>query len=100
MQESRIATGEANGDSKLETVYDWVTVAVFAGLAVLFLQRSSEEQPRDKITHYLPPAVGCGLSNYLGNEGLAIPAVALLVGVMAYIYFVLKPFDRSSDHNG
>lgn len=81
----------------METVYDWVTVAVFAGLAVLFLQRSSEEQPRDKITHYLPPAVGCGLSNYLGNEGMTIPAVALLVGVMAYIYFVLKPFERSDE---
>jgi hypothetical protein len=81
----------------LETVYDWVTVAVFGALAVLFLQRSSEEQPRDKIPHYLPPAIGCGVSNYLGNEGYTIPAVALLVGVMAYIYFVLKPFDRSSD---
>jgi hypothetical protein len=80
----------------METVYDWVTVAVFAGLAVLFLQRSSEEQPRDKIVHYLPPAAGCGVSNYLGNEGFTLPAVGLLVAVMAYIYFVLKPFDHSN----
>ncbi len=88
---------ELTGIPKLETVYDWVTVAVFAGLAVLLLQRSSEEQPRDKLIHYLPPAAGCGISNYLGNEGFAIPAVALLVGVMAYIYFVLKPFERSDE---
>jgi hypothetical protein len=81
----------------VETVYDWVTVAVFAGLAVLLLQRSSEEKPRDRLIHYLPPAAGCGISNYLGNEGLAIPAVAILVGVMAYIYFVLKPFERSNE---
>lgn len=79
----------------METVYDWVTVAVFAGLAILFLQRSSEDQPRDRMLHYLPPAAGCAVSNYIGNEGYAIPAVALLVGVMAYITFILKPFDRS-----
>ena len=81
----------------METVYDWVTVAVFAGLAILFLQRSSEDQPRDKMVHYLPPAVGCGTSNYLGNEGFTLAAVGLLVAVMAYIYFVLKPFDQSSE---
>jgi len=80
----------------METVYDWVTVAVFAGLAVLFLQRSSEEEPQDKILHYLPPAAGCAVSNYLGNEGFTLPAVGLLVAVMAYIHFVLKPFDRSN----
>jgi hypothetical protein len=84
-------------ESKLETVYDWVTVAVFGGLAVLFLQRSSEDEPRDKITHYIPPAVGCAVSNFLGNEGYTIPAVGLLVAVMAYIQFVLKPFDRSGE---
>jgi hypothetical protein len=47
--------------------------------------------------HYLPPAVGCGISNYVGNEGMAIPAVAILVGVMAYIHFVLKPFDQAHE---
>ena len=81
----------------METVYDWVTVAVFGALAVLFLQRSSQERPSDKITHYIPPAIGCAVSNYLGNEGFTLPAVALLVAVMAYIQFVLKPFDRSNE---
>lgn len=79
----------------METVYDWVTVAVFAGLAILFLQRSSEDEPRDKMLHYVPPAIGCAVSNYLGNEGFTIPAVALLVAVMAYINFVLKPFEKA-----
>lgn len=84
----------------METVYDWVTVATFCGLAVLFLQRSSEDQPKDKITHYIPPAVGCALSNYVGNEGYAVPAVTILVGVLAYTYFVLKPFESSADEGG
>ena len=52
----------------MENVYDWITVAIFVGLAVLFLQRSSEEEPRDKIYHYAPPAIGCAIANYLGNE--------------------------------
>ena len=28
----------------METVYDWVTVAIFAGLVVLFMQRSMSDQ--------------------------------------------------------
>ncbi|MEM6857716.1 MAG: XrtV sorting system accessory protein [Pseudomonadota bacterium] len=80
-------------------MYDWVTVAVFAGLAVLFLQRSSEEEPRDKIIHYLPPALGCAVSNYLGNEGYMVPAVGLIVVTLAYINFVLKPFDPTQDQS-
>lgn len=79
----------------METVYDWVTVAIFVGLAVLFLQRSSEEETRDKIYHYLPPAIGCAVANYLGNEGYMLVAVLLLVGILAYINFVLKPFAPS-----
>ncbi|MEM9085912.1 MAG: XrtV sorting system accessory protein [Pseudomonadota bacterium] len=84
----------------METVYDWVTVALFAGLAVLFLQRSSEEQPRDKMVHYVPPAVGCAVANYVGNEGYMFLSVGLIVAVMAYIYLVLKPFDQVSDGEG
>ena len=84
----------------METVYDWVTVALFAGLAVLFLQRSSEEQPRDKMIHYVPPAVGCAVANYVGNEGYMLLSVGLIVAVMAYIYLVLKPFDQLSDGEG
>ncbi|MXP44610.1 XrtV sorting system accessory protein [Allopontixanthobacter sediminis] len=79
----------------METVYDWVTVGIFVGLAVLFLQRSSEDESRDKVHHYLPPAVGCAVANYLGNEGYMLVSVALLVGVLAYINFVLKPFTAS-----
>lgn len=81
----------------METVYDWITVAVFVGLSVLFLQRSSEEKPRDRIYHYAPPAMGCAVANYLGNEGYMVPAVMVIVCVMAYIYYVLKPFAPSDN---
>jgi hypothetical protein len=76
----------------LETVHDWVTVGIFAGLVVLFLQRSSEEEPRDKLYQYFPPAIGCAVANYFGNEGYGLVAFGIIGAVVAYIIFVLKPF--------
>jgi hypothetical protein len=77
----------------LETVYDWITVAIFGGLVVLFLQRSmAEGEPQDTIYHYLPPAVGCALANYVGNHGQGPLSAAIVVAVLAYIVLVLKPF--------
>lgn len=83
----------------METVYDWVTIAIFAALVVLFLQRSSEDEPRDKLYHYAPPSIGCALANYLGNEGYETVAVVLIAGIVGYIIFILKPFDGVSDNN-
>ncbi|WP_083800397.1 XrtV sorting system accessory protein [Erythrobacter sp. SD-21] len=75
----------------METVFDWVTILLFAGLITLFLQRSSMDEPPDTIWHYLPPAVGCALANYVGNEGYDLAAVAILIAVVAYVVRVLRP---------
>ena len=74
----------------METVWDWLTIFIFAGLVTLMLQRSSEEKPRDKLWQYLPAALGCAVANYLGNEGIVWAAVLLLIAVFAYIVIVLK----------
>lgn len=76
----------------METIYDWVTILLFAGLITLFLQRSSMEEPSDTIWQYLPPAIACALANYLGNEGYAVAAVAVLIAGAAYVVKVLHPF--------
>ena len=83
----------------MQTVYDWSAMVVFAGLVVLFLQRSQGEA-RDHLWQYLVAAVGCAVTNYLGNEGLKLDialyhvgAVALGVATLAFIYVVLKPFE-------
>jgi hypothetical protein len=84
----------------MQTIYDWVTVAIFAGLIVVFLQRSvGEGEPQDSILSYLPPALGCAVSNYFGNEGLEqgivayqLLAAAGIAAVLAYTYYVIKPF--------
>ncbi|MFM6854350.1 MAG: XrtV sorting system accessory protein [Sphingopyxis sp.] len=74
----------------METIYDWVTMIVFAALVVLFLQRSTLDEPVDTIWHYLPPSVACAAANFAGNEGYGVVAFALLIGVGAYGIFVLK----------
>lgn len=75
----------------METIYDWMALIAFAGLIVLFLQRSSMDEPPDTVWHYLPPAIGCALSNYLGNEGMGVLAVLTLSAAGAYVWWVLKP---------
>ncbi|MEN2785579.1 XrtV sorting system accessory protein [Sphingomonas qilianensis] len=76
----------------MQTVFDWLTLAAFAGLVVLFLQRSTQDELQDSIWQYAPPAIGCALSNWLGNNGHAAASIAVLAASIAYVFIVLKPF--------
>lgn len=80
---------------KLETFYDWVTVAIFAGLVVLFLQRSTgdDDTVHDPLWMYLAASGGCAVANYLGNDGLHFPAIVALVATLAFVVHFLKPFS-------
>lgn len=87
----------------METPYDWLTIIVFAGLIVLFLQRS-QGAPRDHLWQYLVAAVGCAVTNYIGNEAMKngellyhAGAIALGLSTLAFIWFILQPF--SSDQS-
>lgn len=77
----------------METIYDWITVAIFGGLVVLFLHRSVQPgEPQDTILHYLPPSVGCAVANYVGNEGEGLISFLIVAAVLIYVALVLKPF--------
>jgi hypothetical protein len=79
----------------METAYDWITVGIFAGLVVLFMQRSTSDDvdpEDDSLWPYLGAGVGCAVSNYFGNEGMHIIAVPLIIATLGFIYFYLKPF--------
>jgi hypothetical protein len=87
----------------VETVYDWITVAIFGGLVVLFLHRSVQPgEPQDHILQYLPPAIGCAIANYVGNHNQDIQGAIgisgglisflIVVAVLIYVVIVLKPF--------
>jgi len=41
----------------------------------------------------LPACIGCALANYVGNEGHGAAAFAIIVAVVAYVAYVLKPFN-------
>lgn len=78
----------------METVFDWVSLAIFAGLIVLFLQRSTGERVEHDapLYYYLAGGAGCAVSDYLGNHGQDLLAIALLAITVAFIIFYLKPF--------
>jgi len=82
----------------VETVYDWITVAIFGGLVVLFLHRSVQPgEPQDTILHYLPPAVGCAVANWVGNppQNQGLLSFLIVLAVLLYVLLVLKPFGFS-----
>lgn len=79
----------------METVYDWVTVGIFAGLVVLLLQRSAAEEhasQHDSLLFYLTAGVGCAVANYLGNKGFHVAAVPLIGATIFFIVYFLRPF--------
>ncbi len=78
----------------MQTIYDWASLAIFAGLAVIFLQRSVEPEQTDRLIDYLPPAIGCAVANWSGNHGHPIIAVLILIAVVAHIVLILKPFGN------
>ncbi len=79
----------------MSTLYDLVTIVLFAGLAILFLQRSTEPgPPKDNIYQYAPPAVGCALANWLGNAHYDLPAIGTIAAVIGYTLYVLKLFNQ------
>ncbi|MGH6987033.1 MAG: XrtV sorting system accessory protein [Caulobacteraceae bacterium] len=78
----------------MKTIYDLVTIAIFAGLVVLFLQRSTAEVPQDRMVHYLPPVVGCAAANYVGNHGQGVLAWVIILAVLSYVLLILRPFSH------
>lgn len=79
----------------METPYDWITVGIFAGLIVLFMQRSTSESSDDiddPLWMYLAAGVGCAVANYIGNEGQHVLAIIAIVATLAFVYHFLKPF--------
>lgn len=79
----------------METAYDWITVGIFAGLIVLFMQRSTSEEVQeenDSLLLYLGAGLGCAVANYFGNEGWHVIAIALILATIGFILHFLKPF--------
>ncbi len=79
----------------MESIYDWVSLAIFAGLVVLFLQRSTGDSAKNDapLFYYLGAGAGCAVANYAGNHGQNAIAIALLAATIGFIIYFLKPFE-------
>jgi hypothetical protein len=83
----------------MTTIYDWLSLAIFAGLIVLFLQRSTSERSSEDVSllYYLAAGVGCAAANYFGNNHQDVIAIALIVATLAFILIYLKPIKLNTD---
>ena len=82
----------------MNSIYDWLSLAIFAGLIVLFLQRSTSDRADNDVSllYYLAAGAGCAVANYVGNKGQDIIAILILVATLGFIFYFLKPFHKSS----
>lgn len=78
----------------MSSVYDWVSLAIFAGLVVLFLQRATSDRADEDVSlfYYLGAAVACAIGDYLGNHGQDLVGGVVLAAAVGFIIYYLKPF--------
>ena len=80
----------------MKTTYDFITMALFAGLIVLFLQRSmAAEQDTRPLWQYIAPAILLALADVLGNREQHVVAIAILAAFLAIVAVMLKPFGEA-----
>ena len=89
--------GAATGTSDVSSIYALVTIVLFAGLAVLYLQRSTAEEPQDHMWQYAPPAIGLMIANQVGKHLPGFEALAwlIMISTVVYVVYVLKPFKQA-----
>lgn len=81
----------------MNTIFDAITITIFAGLVVLFLQRSmgdAVDHSDDPMWKYLVAAVGCAVSNYAGNEISPIAGALGILVTLAFIVWELRPLPN------
>ena len=74
----------------MKTPFDLISLILFAGLAILFLQRSSSSERDDvAVWRYGVAAIGCAVGDYLGNQGQIYIAIALFIAVVVFSILML-----------
>ena len=72
----------------MSTVYDFVTVALFASLVAVFLFLTDRRS--ETVSCLLISGVSVAVANQLGNAGQGTLAVALLAAAMVYAALIVR----------
>ena len=79
----------------MKTPFDLLSLILFAGLAILYLQRSADERPDSTpLWRYAVVAAGCAASDVAGNHDLPWVGYAGLAATAIAALLMLKPFVR------
>ena len=72
----------------MTTFFDVVTVTCFAGLVLAFFQFSDRETRT--LLHFLVAGIVFAVANQVGNAGVTILALALILAGIGYAFLVVR----------
>jgi hypothetical protein len=82
----------------METIFDFMSVALFIAAAAMFFYRFRYENP--PLAPYMLISLVCAVSNWLGNNGGGVGAVLLLVAASFYLMHLAgAPFHEEGEEN-
>ncbi len=80
----------------METIYDFMSVTLFIAMAGIFFFRYRSENP--PLAPYMLISLDCAVSNWIGNNGGGISAVALLIAGSFYLLYIAgEPFAEENE---
>lgn len=80
----------------MESMFDLLSVALFiAAAGMFFLRFRHEDTP---LAPYILISLACAAGNWLGNQGSAAPAVALLIaGAFLLLHLASLPYTEERE---
>ena len=72
----------------MTTAFDFLTVACFAGLVIVYLY--SPERDTRTLMHLSVSAIAFAVANQVGNAGLTLFGLILVVAGAGYAFLVVK----------
>ncbi len=83
----------------MTTVYDWISLALFAGIIAAFVDETRRHGAPGltRLGQFLLPSVGCALVNFLGNQGRQLAALSMLGLVGLCILRMIRVRPRLTD---
>lgn len=81
----------------METLFDLLSIKLFVAATLIFFYRLKREN--SPLTPYMLIALVCAVSNWLGNHGFGIAAIALLVTASFYLLHLAgEPYAEDGEN--